>query len=139
MARTTDLLSHVANMAVGKLTATGAETHLCLGFQPDFAIIYNLTNPSLHLWFRTMEAASMVNIFNHADTQFGAISTAGIDEYAGGDAADGTNDFYLKGSTLVFTAMTSGDLMSEGLTLGTNSVLNSGSDVLHIAAFKMGV
>ena len=138
MPRITDILQNVKNVAMCKLTATGAEMHLCPGFQPDFVLIYNKTNPSLHFWMKTMAAASYAKLVNHDTTQLADVSSAGIDEYAGAKGgADGTNDFYIKGSTLVATAYTSGDDLPEGITIVTDAVLNTASDELHVVMIQM--
>lgn len=147
------ILQHVFNIAIAKVTATGSAMHLCPGFIPHFVLVYNKTNPSFHLWWRTMTAAHCVQIGNHADTQIAHVTSACFTAFAGeeGDGndgsvsgADGTNDFYIKydpaADTPVYwtaTVITAGLDLPQGITIGTNAVLNTASDELHVLMIKM--
>ena len=139
MPRITDLLSQVFSIVIFKLTATGSEMKIGLGFKPNFILIWNKTNPSVHIWMSTMAAASYGQIVNDDLTQLANVSSGGIDAYDGEQAAaDGTNDFYIKGSTKVATALTSGEDIPEGFKVGTEAVINTADDELHVVALKIG-
>lgn len=99
-----------SELVTGKIIADGAAANVSIGFIPSFLIIINYTNPSTHFWTKGMTDAYEHEIGATGTQQI--VTSAGISDYAG------DND------------------QAPGFTIGTNSVLNTSSDVLYYVAFR---
>jgi len=93
----------------GSTTGTGSAINVSIGFIPRVVLIINETDGTAFIWSSSMDDGEMLEVIT------GAIAfeaTAGISEYEGSATAQ------------------------PGFTLGTDSELNTASDVLHYIAFR---
>lgn len=100
------------NVVTGKIVTAdpAAAANISIGFVPSAVMIFNLTNPSQHNWYKGMGDGYCEQQVTAGDKTI--VTTAGISEYAG----DSTH--------------------APGFTIGTNTVLNTAGDVLYFIAFR---
>lgn len=101
----------VTETVTGKIVADGSAANVELGFVPSMVWIFNYTNPSFHVWSRGMTDGYVGTIPASGGT-LAVATTGGISDYAG----DATH--------------------APGFTIGTDSTLNTASDVLYYVAFR---
>lgn len=69
---------------VGSYVGTGAAINIALGFNPDYIRIWNATDgDEVYEWFRGMTAGHALKSTNNASTQFSAITSNGLSDFAG--------------------------------------------------------
>lgn len=97
-------------MVTGKIVVDGSAGNVEIGFVPSALFIMNYTNPSIHMWTK-----GMTDAYDHQVATNGTqsiVTSNGISDYVG----DATH--------------------APGFTIGTDSVLNTSSDVLYYVAFR---
>lgn len=87
-----------------------AAANISIGFVPSVVLIFNLTNPSQHNWYKGMGDGYCEQQVTAGDKTI--VTSGGISEYAGSSTA------------------------APGFTIGTDSVLNTAGDTLYFVAFR---
>lgn len=100
------------NVVTGKIVTAdpAAAANISIGFVPSVVLIFNLTNPSQHNWYKGMGAGYCEQQVTAGDKTI--VTSNGISEYAGSTTA------------------------APGFTIGTDSVLNTAGDTLYFVAFR---
>lgn len=100
---------HKGHMKSGRLTGTGANINVELGFTPQHVRVINQTQLASLEWFDHMTAGHAIREATLGDKT--AITAGGISPYAG-----------------------AAGMASKGFTLGTN--LNAAGNVIHYVAWS---
>lgn len=95
----------------GKIVVDGSAGNVSCGFVPSLVLILNYTNPSVHIWTKGMTDGYVFTIPASGGT-LAVATTGGISDYAGAVSA------------------------APGFSIGTDSTLNTASDVLYYVAFR---
>ena len=101
-------LAHVFGKVVTSTDA--AAGNVSLGFEPSLLIVFNYSNPSMHVYAKGMTAAYMMYLATGGT--FSVVTSAALTLYAG----DATH--------------------AAGFTYGTDATLNTAGDVLYYIAFR---
>lgn len=113
------------HVSTGKYTGHSAALTLCLGFIPSAMFIYNITtDPSTGVWCKDDGAGNGLSIDGAGIAT--ATTTTGFTEYAGGDIVSSATDAYQDGKGNQIAA---GARTSQGVTIGTDSDLNTDNEV----------